>query len=72
MKRIQKIIGSLLYYGRAIDPTILVALGTLATQQNEPTKNTEKSHQSGLGLCSHTPKSNNPIPGLKDDPSYTQ
>ena len=32
-KRIQKIIGSLLYYGRAVDPTILVALGTLAAQQ---------------------------------------
>ena len=36
-KQIQKIIGSLLYYGRAVDPTILVALSTLASQQNAPT-----------------------------------
>jgi len=42
-KRIQKIIGSLLYYGRAVDPTILVALGTLASQQNKPTENIEKA-----------------------------
>ena len=38
--RIQQIIGSLLYYGRAVDPTILVALSTLASQQNAPTKET--------------------------------
>ena len=42
-KRIQRIIGSLLYYSRAVDPTILVALGSLATQQNKPTQNTEKA-----------------------------
>ena len=36
-KHIQKIIGSLCYYGRAVDPTILVALNTLTSQQNAPT-----------------------------------
>jgi len=39
-KRIQQIIGSLLYYARAVDPTLLVALGTLASQQNTPTETT--------------------------------
>ena len=39
-KRIQQIIGSLLYYARAVDPTLLVALGTLASQQNAPTEKT--------------------------------
>ena len=35
---IQKIIGTFLYYGIALDLTMLVALGTLATQQSKPTE----------------------------------
>lgn len=35
---IQRIIGIFLYYGIAIDLTMLVALGTLATQQSKPTQ----------------------------------
>ena len=35
---IQKIIGIFLYYGIALDLTMLVALGTLATQQSKPTE----------------------------------
>jgi len=38
--KIQQIVGSLLYYGRAVDPTILVALGSIASQQNKPTETT--------------------------------
>ena len=40
---VQQIVGSLLYYGRAVDPTILVALGSIAAQQNQPTKTTAES-----------------------------
>jgi len=32
-QHIQEVIGILLYYARAVDPTLLVALGTLTTQQ---------------------------------------
>ena len=35
---IQRIIGIFLYYAIALDPTMLVALGTLATQQANPTQ----------------------------------
>ena len=35
---IQQIIGIFLYYGIALDLTMLVALGTLATQQSKPTE----------------------------------
>jgi len=31
-KHVQEVIGVLLYYALAVDPTLLVALGTLATQ----------------------------------------
>jgi len=39
-KRVQEVIGVLLYYARAIDPTMLVALSTLASQQAAGTQAT--------------------------------
>ncbi len=41
-KRIQLVVGSFLYYARAVDPTILMALSNIATQQAAPTENTKK------------------------------
>ena len=37
---IQQISGKLLYLGRAVDPTILTALSTIAAQQSKPTMDT--------------------------------
>ena len=42
LKQIQQIVGSFLYHARAVDPTILLALSNIATQQSVPTKNTKK------------------------------
>ncbi len=39
-KYIQAVVGTLLYYSRAVDPTMLVALNAIATQQASPTKKT--------------------------------
>jgi hypothetical protein len=39
-KFIQQILGTLLYYGRAVDSIILVALSTIASAQATPTKDT--------------------------------
>jgi hypothetical protein len=41
-KRIQQVVGSFLYYARAVNPTILMALSNIATQQSVPTKNTKR------------------------------
>ena len=41
-KFVQQVVGSFLYYARAVDPTILMALSDIATQQNKPTENTKK------------------------------
>ena len=35
---VPSVVGSLLYYGRALDASVLPALNTIATQQNDPTK----------------------------------
>ena len=46
MKRSQGIIGSLLYYARAVDNKLLTTLSTLSSQQAKATKNTAKAvHQ---------------------------
>ena len=42
-KQIQEIVGSLLYYARAVDCTMLPALNAIATQQSTPTENTMKA-----------------------------
>ena len=41
IKRVQSIVGSFLYYGRAIDNTIFVALNELAASQSAPTEQTK-------------------------------
>ena len=42
VKRIQKIVDTILYYSRAVDATMLVALGTIASQQSSATQTTSK------------------------------
>jgi len=54
-KRIQKIIGAFLFYGRAVDPTILKALNSLSTKQSAPTEQTEKNVQQLLDYISTHP-----------------
>jgi hypothetical protein len=43
IKRLQQIVGTLLFYARAIDTTMLVALGTLASAQSQGTEATAKA-----------------------------
>ena len=44
-KYIQSLIGTFLYYGRALDGTILPALNSISTQQAQPMEQTKKKHQ---------------------------
>ena len=44
-KYIQSAVGSLLYYARAIDSTMLPALNQIGTQQAQPTENTKQAVQ---------------------------
>lgn len=54
-KNVQQIIGSLLYYARAVDPTILVALGSISQQQSAPTENTWLAVKQLLDYCGTYP-----------------
>ena len=43
--------GTLLYYARAVNPTILTALSSIATEQAKPTQNTLKKVKQLLDYC---------------------
>lgn len=50
-KYIQAVTGTLLYYARAVDPTILVALSTIAAQQAKLTQLTMEQAKQLLDYC---------------------
>jgi hypothetical protein len=54
-KRIQEILGTLLYYARACDNTILQAISSLASQQSTATQNTQKQVHHLLDYCATHP-----------------
>ena len=41
IKHVQQIMGTFLFYARAVDPTMLTALSTIATEQSQGTHNTK-------------------------------
>ena len=46
IKQVQKIVGSILYYARAVDVTVLLALSSIASEQTKGTERTlEKAYQ---------------------------
>jgi hypothetical protein len=57
IKRVQQITGTLLYYARAVDPTMLVALGTIAAQQSHGTAATADAIVQLLDYCATHPDS---------------
>ncbi len=50
-KYIQAVMGTLLYYSRAVDPTMLVALNVIVTQQASPTQRTMERVKQLLDYC---------------------
>eukprot|EP00957_Ditylum_brightwellii_P088350 6729943-Ditylum_brightwellii.AAC.1 len=53
--RIQAIIGTLLYYTRQVDPTMLVAIDTIAATQSKGTEATAKAVEHLLDYCASHP-----------------
>jgi hypothetical protein len=50
-KYIQAVFGTLLYYGRAVDPTILPALSSIATEQAKPMEKMKENVKQLLDYC---------------------
>ena len=57
-KHVQQFVGALLYYALALDLTILVALGSIASQQANPTEKTMSELTWLLNYCAAHPKAN--------------
>ena len=54
IKKVQKIVGSILYYTRAVDMTVLMALSSIASEQTKGTERTlEKAYQVFDYLATH-------------------
>jgi hypothetical protein len=53
--RIQQVIGTFLFYARAVDTTMLAALSTLASEQASATSKTEAAIQQFLDYCATHP-----------------
>jgi endonuclease/exonuclease/phosphatase (EEP) superfamily protein YafD len=54
---IQQVVGYLLYYGRAVDPTILTSISALASQQATATEDTHTNLLQILNYCASHPDS---------------
>jgi hypothetical protein len=54
-KRVQEILGTLLYYARAVDNTMLPAINSLASEQSQGTKNTMRKIVQLLNYCATHP-----------------
>jgi hypothetical protein len=55
-KHLQKVLGTLLYYARAVDSTMLTAIGELATQQSTGTKHTMEALTQLLNYAATNPE----------------
>jgi hypothetical protein len=55
VKRIQQVTGTILYYGRAVDNTLLVALSDIASRQAKATHLTEQDTNRLLDYCATNP-----------------
>jgi hypothetical protein len=55
-KHVQEILGTLLYYARAVDSTMLTAIGSIATQQASATQATLKAVVHLLNYCATHPE----------------
>jgi hypothetical protein len=55
IKRVQYVVGTLLYYGRVVDPTLLTALSAIAARQAKGTKAVAEACQQILDTWPLTP-----------------
>ena len=55
IKQVQQIVDTFLFYARAVDPTMLTALSTIATEQAQGTQNTKDKAEHFLQYAASHP-----------------
>jgi hypothetical protein len=69
---IQKVTGSVLYYARAVDTTVLMPLNDIATEQSKATGKTQAATNHLLDYLATHPDATNPISRLRHDIAHQQ
>ena len=67
---VQKVVGTLLYYARAVDPIILVALNTIAAKKIENYPGNSRKSGAASKLYGHPPCGNHQVPCQRKDPTH--
>jgi hypothetical protein len=67
---IQKVTGSVLYYARAVDPTVLMPLNDIATEQTKATEKTQAATNQMLDYLATHPDASDMILHIHSDASY--
>ena len=57
VKVVQQVVGGVLYYGRAVDNTVLPGLSSISSEQASATEATEKKVKTTSGLPRYPPSS---------------
>jgi hypothetical protein len=76
LRRVQQIVGSILFYARAVDNTLLVGLNAIASEQANPTQRTKERCDQLLDYCATHPnavvryRASNMILNIHSDASY--
>jgi hypothetical protein len=72
VNKLQQLTGTLLYYARAVDPTLIMPINVLVSEQSKATEVTaEKSHQTSQ-LLRHSSGNKNKVPCIRHDPTHSQ
>jgi hypothetical protein len=64
---IQKVTGSVLYYDRAVDPTVVMPFNDIATEQTKATDKNAGRHESTVGLFSYPSGRHHQVSHLRHD-----
>jgi hypothetical protein len=69
---IQKFTGSVLYYTRAVDPTVLMPLNDIATEKTKATEKKTGRHKSIIGFFGNAPRRHHQISCFRHDITHPQ
>jgi hypothetical protein len=72
VNKLQQLTGTLLYYARVVDPTLIMPINVLASEQSNATEFTSDKVIKLLNYCNTHPETKNKVPCIRHDPTYSQ
>jgi hypothetical protein len=72
VNKLQQLIDTILYYARAVDPTLIMPINVLASEQSKTTEVTADKFIKLLNYCNTHPETKNKVPCIRHDTTYSQ